>query len=98
MILDWTIILNFVLTFVVGLLFGLAIKKGLVAFVLALVGFVIAGYVGLTFVPKISFSYEVTKFITYVVTYIHDVKLGAIAVSLTVILFLIGLAIGLWKG
>ena len=54
MILDWITILNFALTFVVGLLFGLAIKKGLVAFVLALVGFVIAGYVGLTLYHPIN--------------------------------------------
>ncbi len=98
MLIAYTSILDFVLTFVAGLLFGLAIKKGLVAFVLALIGFVIAGYVGLTFVPKISLAYEINKFLSLATAYIHEVRLGAIAVSLTVVLFLIGLGIGLWKG
>lgn len=95
---DYTTILDLVLTFVVGLLFGLAIKKGAVAFVLAIVGFVIASYVGLTFIPKVSIYYEIHKAITIVLEYMNDVKIGSIAVSLTIILFLIGLAIGLWKG
>lgn len=94
----YTSIIDFILTFAAGLLFGLAIKRGITAFVLAIVGFVIAIYVGLTFVPKISFSYEVTKFLSLATAYVKDVQLGAIALSLTVVLFLIGLAIGLWKG
>ena len=98
MVIDWTTIMDFVLTFVAGLLFGLAIKKGVVAFVLAIVGFVIAGYVGLTFIPKISLSYEISKFIALALEYFKDAQIGTLAVSLTVILFLIGLVIGLWKG
>lgn len=95
---DYTSIADYVLTFVAGLLFGLAVKKGLTAFVLAIVGFVIAGYVGLTFVPKISFSYELTKFLSLALSYVQTVQFGAVAVSLTVVLFLVGIAIGLWKG
>ena len=98
MVIEWTTIMDFVLTFVAVLLFGLAIKKGVVAFVLAIVGFVIAGYVGLTFVPKISLSYEISKFIALALAYFKDAQIGTLAVSLTVILFLIGLVIGLWKG
>ncbi len=94
----YTNILDFVLTFVAGLLFGLAIKKGATAFILAIVGFVIASYVGLTFIPKISLTYELNKFIAVLAAYVKEFQLGAFTMSLTVILFLIGLAIGLWKG
>lgn len=94
----WNSLLDFILTFVVGLLFGLSIKKGALAFLLAIIGFVIAGYVGLTFVPKISLTYEINKFVSLAIAYIKDFQIGTIAVSLTVVLFLIGLAIGLWKG
>jgi hypothetical protein len=95
---DYTTILDFVLTFVAGLLFGLAIKKGAIAFLLTIIGFLIASYVGLTFVPKISLSYEINRFISLATTYVKDVQVGAIGLSTTVILFLIGLAIGIWKG
>ena len=98
MVIAYTNILDFVLTFVAGLLFGLAIKKGATAFILAIVGFVIASYVGLTFIPKISLTYELNKFIAVLAAYVKEFQLVAFTMSLTVILFLIGLAIGLWKG
>jgi hypothetical protein len=94
----WNSLLDFILTFVVGLLFGLSIKKGALAFLLAIIGFVIAGYVGLTFVPEVSLTYEINKFVSLAIAYIKDFQIGTLAVSLTVVLFLIGLAIGLWKG
>jgi|GEM_PF-2990575 hypothetical protein len=91
-------ILDLVLTFVAGLLFGLAIKKGAVAFVLALVGFIIAGYVGLTFIPKVSLTYEFHKIIGLLSAYVGEFQFGALALTLSVIIFLAGLAIGIWKG
>ncbi|MEM0135508.1 MAG: hypothetical protein QXU18_09865 [Thermoplasmatales archaeon] len=94
----WNTILDFVLTFVVGLLFGLAIKKGAMAFLLAIIGFLIAGYVGITFIPKVSITYEINRFFALAAAYLKDFQIGTLAVSLTVVLFLIGLAIGLWKG
>jgi hypothetical protein len=93
-----TTILDLVLPFVAGLFFGLAVKKGLMAFVFAIIAFVISGYVGLSFIPKISVSYEIHKWSAFLLSYISTVKFGSIALSLTVILFLVGLAIGLWKG
>jgi hypothetical protein len=83
---------------VAGLLFGLAIKKGAVAFVLALVGFIIAGYVGLTFIPKVSLTYEFHKIIGLLSAYVGEFQFGALALTLSVIIFLAGLAIGIWKG
>ncbi|MGC8561988.1 MAG: hypothetical protein ACP5UZ_01925 [Thermoplasmata archaeon] len=94
----WNSLLDFVLSFVVGLLFGLSVKKGAMAFLLAIIGFIIAGYVGLTFIPKISLAYEINKFIGLLSAYIKDFHIGALSVSLSIVLFLVGLAIGLWKG
>ena len=94
----WNSLLDFVLTFVVGLLFGLAVKKGAMAFLLAIIGFIIAVYVGITFIPKISLTYEINKFFALASAYLKDFQIGALTVSLTIVLFLIGLAIGLWKG
>lgn len=99
LILDYTQIIDLILTFVVGLLFGLAIKKGVLAFVLAIVGFVIASYVGLSFIPKVSVSYEIQKALALGLAYAKDASsFGTVAISLTVIIFLIGLVLGLWKG
>ncbi|MDA8054892.1 MAG: hypothetical protein M0Z77_04485 [Thermoplasmatales archaeon] len=93
-----TSIVDLILPFVAGLFFGLAIKKGIMAFVFAIIGFLIASYVGLTFIPKISISYEIHKWTLFLSSYISTVKFGSLTLSLTVILFLVGLAIGLWKG
>ena len=41
------------ITFIDGLLFGLAIKKGIVSAVLLIIAFVLASYAGLSFIPKI---------------------------------------------
>ena len=91
-------IITIILTFVSGLLIGLAVKKGLTALILGIVGVVIAGYVGIAFIPKISLTYEFHKWSSFFLTYISTVKFGAVQLTLSVILFLIGLAIGLWKG
>ena len=91
-------IITIILTFVSGLLIGLAVKKGLTALILGIVGIVIAGYVGIAFVPKVSLTYEFHKWSSFFLTYISTVKFGAVQLTLSVILFLIGLAIGLWKG
>jgi uncharacterized membrane protein required for colicin V production len=91
-------VIDWILIFVVGLLFGLAIKKGLIAFVLALVGFLIAGYVGLSFFPTISLRYVITKAVMIFDEYMKQVKFAEFTVSFSIALLLIGLAIGIWKG
>ena len=91
-------IITIILTFASGLLIGLAVKKGLTALILGIVGIVIAGYVGMAFVPKVSLTYEFHKWSSFFLTYISTVKFGAVQLTLSVILFLIGLAVGLWKG
>lgn len=91
-------ILDLILPFVAGLFFGLAIKKGLTAFILGIVGVVIGSYIGLTFLPKISLSYEIHKWSLFLSSYLATAKFGSVVLTTTVIIFLIGLAIGLWKG
>ena len=91
-------IITIILTFASGLLIGLGLKKGFTALILGIVGIVIAGYVGIAFIPKISLTYEFHKWSSLFLTYISTVKFGAVQLTLSIILFLIGLAIGLWKG
>jgi hypothetical protein len=91
-------IVTVLLTIVAGLFIGLAVKKGIMAFVFAIIGFLIVGYVGIAFIPTVSLPYEIHKWSSFLLNYISTVKLGAIQLTLSVILFLIGLAIGLWKG
>jgi hypothetical protein len=83
-----------ILVFVDGLLFGLAIKKAIVSVVLLLVAFVISYFVGLAFIPSIS----VSSILKYVVDYAKGIQFGGIVVSFTILVFFIGLGIGIWKG
>lgn len=92
-----------VLSFVDGLLFGLAIKKGIVSFVLLIVAFILSGYVGLSFVPKISAQHLFTSAVAYVEKNLHSISSlipigNAGSLSLIVVLFAVGLGIGVWKG
>lgn len=91
-------IVDLILSFAAGLLFGLAIKKALTGFILAIIAFIISAYIGLTFIPKISISYEMHKWSLFFLSYMSSFKFGSIVLSIIVIVFLVGLAIGLWKG
>lgn len=83
-----------ILVFTDGLLFGLALKKAFVSVVLILVALVIAYFLGLTFVPNISLGTIVQQ----VMTYTSSVHFGSLIVSFTIVIFFIGLGIGLWRG
>ena len=83
----------FILFFVDGLLIGLAIRKGATALVLVIVAVAIAGFAGITFIPSIS----VTSIVDYVINYAKTAKYGVIVVSSTVVVFVVGLIIGLLK-
>ncbi len=92
-----------ILALVDGLLFGLAIKKGLVSFVLLLVAFVVSGYVGFSFIPKISVTSLLNSVVSYVTNHIQAmtalIPIGSTgAISLVVVLFVVGLGVGIWKG
>ncbi|MFG1460294.1 MAG: hypothetical protein AAE987_02805 [Thermoplasmataceae archaeon] len=83
----------FILFFVDGLLIGLAIRKGATALVLVIIAVAIAGFAGITFIPSIS----VTSIVDYVINYAKTAKYGVIVVSSTVVVFVVGLIIGLLK-
>lgn len=83
-----------ILVFIDGLMFGLAIKKAFVSFILIMVGLIIAYFLGLTFVPNVSLGSVVQQ----VMTYTSSVHFGTLIVSFTIVIFFIGLGLGLWKG
>ncbi len=85
--------LLYIVFFVDGLLFGLAIRKGATAFVLVIVAVAIAGFAGITFVPAISISSIWNDIYSYITT----VHLGEIVFSGMVIAFVVGLVLGLLK-
>ncbi len=91
---DYQGIFYLVLTFVDGLLFGLAIKKGILAFIIFLVAAFLATYIGLS-LPSISITTLFSRAISFL-TY-ATARAPAIMVGLP-ILFFVGLAVGLWKG
>lgn len=96
-------IIVLVLALVDGLLFGLAIKKGIVSFILLIIAFIISGYIGLSFIPKISVSNLLSTVVSYVQANLQSITslipIGSIgSVSLLVVLFALGLGIGIWKG
>ncbi len=100
---DYTGLIVPILAIVDGLLFGLAIKKGVVSFVLLLIAFVVSGYIGFSFVPNIPISSLINTIISYVTTSAHSlsalIPIGNIgSISLLVVLFLVGLGVGIWKG
>ncbi len=83
----------FILFFVDGLLIGLAIRKGATALILVIIAVAIAGFAGITFIPSIS----VTSIVDYVINYAKTAKFGLIVVTSTVVVFVVGLIIGLLK-
>lgn len=92
-----------ILALVDGLLFGLAVKKGVVSFVLLIVAFVVSGYVGFSFVPKVSITSLLNSVVNYVTNNLQSVSsmipIGNTgALSLIVVLFVVGLGVGIWKG
>lgn len=82
------------LVFVDGLMFGLAIKKALTSVVLIIVSLVIAYFLGLSFIPNISIS----SIVHNLVTYSQALQFGTLIISFSIVVFIIGLGIGLWRG
>lgn len=96
-------IILLVLGFVDGLLFGLAIKKGIVSFVLLIIAFIISGYVGILSLPSVSFSNLLAKVGNYILVNMNNITslipIGNYgSLSLLIVLFIVGLGIGIWKG
>ncbi len=83
-----------ILFFVDGLLFGLAIRKGVAALILAIIGFAVADFIGLSFLPNFS----ATQLWNSIYQYASQYTLGTISFGTSVALFVIGLVVGLLKG
>jgi hypothetical protein len=86
-----------------GLLFGLAIKKGIVSAILLIIAFVLASYAELSFIPHMSASDVYHDASTFFYDNISKapglLSLGHVgSVTLVLVLFLIGLGVGIWKG
>lgn len=93
----WSVIL-LLLTFVDGLIFGIAIKKALASAIYFIIGILLAGFIGLSLPVPSSEAITKTVFDLLVqnMGMLYN-KVGAIVVGLPV-LFIIGLLIGLLKG
>jgi len=87
-------IIGIILTFVDGLLFGIAAKKAVVSAILIIVGLLLAGFIGLS-IPFLSVGDIWTHIFNI---FISQAKhLGAVVYGLP-IFWIIGFAIGIWKG
>jgi len=87
-------IIFLVLTFADGLLIGVAIKKGIMSFILAIIGAFLAAYIGIS-LPGVSVTLLLSRFSSFALYLLS--RAPGVAAGLP-ILFLLGLAIGLWKG
>lgn len=84
------------LTFIDGLIFGIAFKKALSAIVYIIIGLLLAGFIGLTLPLPLLSSQTLLEYILKIAPNIIN-KVGPIAASLP-ILFIIGFFVGLLKG
>jgi len=87
-------IINMVLLFADGALFGLAVKKGLISIVLLAVALVLAGYLGLS-IPFLTPSLIATHLVNILASVYKSVGPAFFAFP---ILFILGFALALWKG
>lgn len=86
--------ITLLLIFVDGLMFGLAIKKAFTSVILILISLMIAYFLGLTFVPNISLSTIVHN----VIQYSGTLHFGNLIITFSIVVFIIGFGIGLWRG
>ncbi|MEM0157939.1 MAG: hypothetical protein QW812_00310 [Thermoplasmataceae archaeon] len=91
---QYSSIITMILVFLDGLLFGVAFKKAIASIILVIVAIIIASFLGLAFIPNIS----LTGLISQLVSYAQGTQFGSLVVSFTIVLFVIGLGIGIWKG
>lgn len=82
------------LIFVDGLMFGLAIKKAFTSVILIFVSLIIAYFLGLSFVPNVSLSTIVQN----ILKYSGALHFGNLIITFSIVVFFIGLGIGLWRG
>ena len=95
------------LIFIDGLLFGLGIKKGVWSVILIVIAVLLSEYINYSVLPKVSLStfYDgVKSHIEYIITNITKIfpfsNIGTIigAISISLILFIVGFIVGYMKG
>ncbi len=90
----YAVYITIFLGFLDGLLFGLAIKKALISVVLIVVAFILASFLGLTFIPSLPTS----QIYSSLSAFFSQLNFGTIGVTFSIVLFVIGFGIGIWKG
>ncbi|MGP6206814.1 hypothetical protein ACNF42_02095 [Cuniculiplasma sp. SKW3] len=91
------------LIFVDGLLFGLGIKKGVWSVILIVLAVLLGEYINYSVLPKASLQTFENNVVSHITNVLHNIEqvipfhdLGAISISL--ILFIVGFVIGYLKG
>ena len=87
-------IISIVLLFADGLVFGLAIKKGIMSIILVIIGIILAGAIGLA-IPFISLPDVWSHIVGIFASQVSHI--GGIFYAFPVF-WIIGFGIGLWKG
>ncbi len=90
--------LTLFLVFLDGLLFGVAVKKGVVSIILIAIGLFIGTYIGLSFIPQVSISSVISKISSNAATFESVLHFGSFTLTFIVLLFIIGFGIGIWRG
>jgi hypothetical protein len=93
-LLPYASIVGIMLAFVDGLIFGVAIKKAITSAILIIAGFLLAGFIGLT-IPFLSTSSITTHLLNI---FISQARLIGPAIYALPIFWIIGFAIGIWRG
>lgn len=79
-----------ILFLVDGLIFGVAVRKGSTALILTIIGFLLADFIGVSFLPNFS----VSSLYHSIYTFATSQTLGTISISTSVVLFVVGVIVG----
>jgi hypothetical protein len=89
-------IITIILLFADGAIFGLAAKKGMMSIILIIIGIMVAGLLGLSAPLGLSIPQIVAKVLNIA---LFQAQHGASAIIYTFPIFwVIGFAVGIWKG
>lgn len=91
---SYSSVIGLILLFVDGLIFGFAVKKGLVSIVLLVIGIVLAGAIGIS-IPFLSTTDIMTHVFNIVASQYRHI--GPLFTAFP-ILWIVGFGIGIWRG
>jgi ABC-type phosphate/phosphonate transport system permease subunit len=93
-LLPYASIIGVILTFVDGLIFGVAVKKAITSVILIIIALLLAGFIGLT-IPFLSTSNIMTHLLNIIISQAR--LIGPLLFALP-LFWIIGFALGIWKG